>query len=372
MPSQMGSLGDTLMPIGTGMHPSKRSDAGQIKGDSVPAPPAPERSLYAVTSYTWDDQYWLEGLQPPEVYASAAAANQAARGMMAWYAKVLNELGNSDEFDFQHNEDQECGDVGLYNGRLIWKEAHTAAEIRVFRVDGPEGTGEAREARGKTGRRTEGRVKVESVSDDGDGDGNADANDDDRNGNDDDEEEEENEGDAEPAPTRKRTLPQRSKAPTRSSTSATGSGKGKSKATTAPAKTAVQPSTYRKKIPEGKPNCLKGLKILFTGTFETMDRKTSIATAIKYGAEVITKLEDTDYIVVGLRAGPKKLQEISEKELETISEEEFFQILENGVGREKRERMAARRRADEEAHAGEESDADDAVRGKGRRKRARR
>ncbi|RYP77540.1 hypothetical protein DL771_001113 [Monosporascus sp. 5C6A] len=352
------------------MHPSRRSDAAEVKGDSVPAPPAPEGSLYVVSSYTWNDQSWLEGLQPPEVYASAAAANQAARGMMQWYAEMLNELGDSDEFDFQHNVDQECGDIGLYNGKLVWKKAHTAAEIRVFRVDGPEGTGEAWEERGKTRKRNEGKVEIESVSDDGDA--NANANDDDRNRDDADEEDEEEEGDAKPAPTRKRTLPQRSKAPTRSSTSATGSGKGKSKAVRAPAKTAVQPSTYRKKIPEGKPNCLKGLKILFTGTFETMDRKTSIATAVKYGAEVITKLEDTDYIVVGLRAGPKKLQEINEKELETISEEEFFQILENGVGREKRERMAARRRADEEARAGEESDADDTARGKGRRKRARR
>ncbi|RYP40563.1 hypothetical protein DL767_001563 [Monosporascus sp. MG133] len=366
----MGSSTDTLMPIGTSMHQSKRSDAGQVKGDSVPAPLAPEGSLYVVTSYTWDDQYWLEGLQPPEVYASAAAANQAAGGMMERYAKMLNELGDSDEFDFQHKEDRECSDVGLYNGKLVWKKGHTAAEIRVFRFDGPEGMGEAPGARGKTRKRNEGKEKAEQVSDDGGG--NVDANDDDRNGADDDEEEEGKEGDAKPAPTRKRMLPQRSGAPTRSSTSATGSGKGKGNAATAPAKTAVQPSTYRKKIPQGKPNCLKGLKVLFTGTFETMDRKTSIATAVKYGAEVITKLEDTDYIVVGLRAGPKKLQEINEKELETISEEEFFQILENGVGREKRERMAARRRADEEARAGEESEADDAARGKGRRKRARR
>ncbi|RYP19403.1 hypothetical protein DL765_003376 [Monosporascus sp. GIB2] len=350
------------------MRPRKRSDAGQVKGDSVPAPPVPEGSLYVVTSYTWDDQYRPEGLQPPEVYASAAAANQAARGMMERYAEMLNGLGDSDEFDFQHNEDQECGDVGLYNGKLVWKTAHTAAEVRVFNVAGPEGTGEAREAPGKTRKRNEGKVKVESVSDDENG--NVDGHDDDRNG--DDEVEEEEEGDGKPAPTRKSTAPQRSKAATRSSTSASGSGKGKGKAATAPAKTAVQPSTYRKKIPEGKPNCLKGLKILFTGTFETMDRKTSIATAVKYGAEVITKLEDTDYIVVGLRAGPKKLQEINEKELETISEEEFFQILENGVGREKRERMAARRRADEEARAGEESGADDAARGRGRGKRARR
>ncbi len=110
----------------------------------------------------------------------------------------------------------------------------------------------------------------------------------------------------------------------------------------------IKTAANRKTIPEGLPNCLRDVKLLFTGTFETMDRVTSIATAKKYGAEVVTKLEDTDYIVVGLRAGAKKLQVINELELETISEEEFFEILEHGVSEEKRERMANRRRADEE------------------------
>ncbi|KAJ3474521.1 hypothetical protein NLG97_g9809 [Lecanicillium saksenae] len=79
-----------------------------------------------------------------------------------------------------------------------------------------------------------------------------------------------------------------------------------------------------------------------------MDRVTSIATAKKYGGDVVTKLEDTDYIVLGDRAGPKKLQVINELELETITEEEFFEILENGVSEEKRERMENKRKADEE------------------------
>lgn len=74
------------------------------------------------------------------------------------------------------------------------------------------------------------------------------------------------------------------------------------------------------------------------------------------GAEVITKLEDTDYIVIGTRAGPAKLKKINELELETISEEEFFQILENGVPQEKKDRVANRRLADLE---GPEEDDDE-------------
>ncbi len=363
------------MPRSDSMHPSKRPDAGQTKGDTVPPPQAPEGSLYVVTSYIWDDQYWLEGLRPPEVYVSAQAANVAARRMMNRHAEMLNELGDNDEFDFQHNEDQECGEVGLYNGKLVWKDAHTAAEIRVFRVNGPEGVFVAEKVKGDRKNGKGGSVKVELFEEDDN------SGDDDEIEGGNDTKDEDNPGDEEekkPASSnRPRKVPSRFKAPaTSSSASATSFGKAKGKIA-APAKTAVQTSTYRKKIPEGKPNCLRGLKILFTGTFETMDRKTSIATAVRYGADVITKLEDTDYIVVGLRAGPKKLQEINEKELETINEEEFFQILENGVSREKRERMAARRRADEEAREEEEgegkgSDADNAAKGTRRWKRAKR
>lgn len=111
---------------------------------------------------------------------------------------------------------------------------------------------------------------------------------------------------------------------------------------------AVKKTGHRKTIPKGIPGCLEGVKILFTGTFETMDRNTSIATAKKYGADVVSKLEDTDYIVLGFRAGPKKLEVINELELETITEQQFFDILEGGLSEDKKERMANKRKADEE------------------------
>lgn len=120
-------------------------------------------------------------------------------------------------------------------------------------------------------------------------------------------------------------------------------------------KAALNPAGSRKTIPKGKPGCLAGVKLLFTGTFQTMDRVTSIATARRYGGEVVSKLEDTDYVVLGDRAGPKKLQVINELELETLTEGEFFGILEaGGVGDAKRERMANKRRADEAERPGED------------------
>jgi BRCT domain type II-containing protein len=88
------------------------------------------------------------------------------------------------------------------------------------------------------------------------------------------------------------------------------------------------------------PNALKGLKVLFTGTLD-IDRKTCEATAKKYGAKVISKLEETDYIILGTKPGPKKVETIAQNGLDTISESEFFDMLKTGVPKEKRDRMAA-------------------------------
>ena len=84
----------------------------------------------------------------------------------------------------------------------------------------------------------------------------------------------------------------------------------------------------RKNIPEGKPDALQGLKFLFTGTLDLLDRNTAKKTVEEHGGSVITNLEKTDYIVLGTNCGPKKLDTIKEKNLTTISEEAFFQLLE--------------------------------------------
>lgn len=84
----------------------------------------------------------------------------------------------------------------------------------------------------------------------------------------------------------------------------------------------------------GSVESLEGKKILFTGTLETMDRKKSKETAEKHGAKVITKLENTDFIVLGINAGPKKLEEIEKKGLRTVTEQEFLAMTEAGGGSE--------------------------------------
>ena len=104
----------------------------------------------------------------------------------------------------------------------------------------------------------------------------------------------------------------------------------------APKKAAAKPA---KEIPDGKPGSLQGIKLLFTGTFD-MDRNMCNTTAEHYGATIIKKLEDCDYIILGNKAGPKKIEEIQEKGLDTLSEPEFLEMLKTGVPEEKRAQIA--------------------------------
>ncbi|ETS85164.1 hypothetical protein PFICI_03189 [Pestalotiopsis fici W106-1] len=74
-------------------------------------------------------------------------------------------------------------------------------------------------------------------------------------------------------------------------------------------------------------DALKDKKIIFTGTFQSMDRKTCEQKAKDHGGQLTRKLADADYVVVGDRAGPKKLQEISELGLKTIDEQQFLALI---------------------------------------------
>lgn len=74
------------------------------------------------------------------------------------------------------------------------------------------------------------------------------------------------------------------------------------------------------------------------------DRSRNQATAEKYGATVLNvgKISETDYVILGTKAGAKKLEEIEAEGLETLDEAEFLELLQTGVSAEKRERMAAK------------------------------
>ena len=63
-----------------------------------------------------------------------------------------------------------------------------------------------------------------------------------------------------------------------------------------------------KEVPEGSPNCLKGLVFVLTGVFVSLEREEMTEIIQKLGGKVTTSLsKKTKYLVVGEEAGESKL-----------------------------------------------------------------
>jgi BRCT domain type II-containing protein len=62
----------------------------------------------------------------------------------------------------------------------------------------------------------------------------------------------------------------------------------------------------------------------------SMNRKTIEEAAVAYGGELVKKLDESDWIVLGTKPGPKKLEEINEKNLKTMTEQQFLEMLKGG------------------------------------------
>jgi replication factor C subunit 1 len=83
-----------------------------------------------------------------------------------------------------------------------------------------------------------------------------------------------------------------------------------------------------KEIPEGADGCLTGLKFVFTGVLETLDREVGKGLVKKYGGHIQSAASSkTDYVVLGADAGPKKLETIKQNNLKVINEDGFFQLI---------------------------------------------
>lgn len=81
-------------------------------------------------------------------------------------------------------------------------------------------------------------------------------------------------------------------------------------------------------FPEGKPNCLLGLTIVFTGVLPTLERGIAESIAKKYGARVTKSISSkTSLVVLGDEAGPKKVQKIKELSVKVIDEDGFRQLV---------------------------------------------
>ena len=105
--------------------------------------------------------------------------------------------------------------------------------------------------------------------------------------------------------------------------------KPKKAAKKAPSKKAEDTKAARKVIPDGEADSLDGLKFVFTGTME-VDRPTMEKAAVTYGGELVKKLDEADWIVLGTKPGAKKVDEINEKNLKTMTEAQFLEMLKGG------------------------------------------
>ena len=81
--------------------------------------------------------------------------------------------------------------------------------------------------------------------------------------------------------------------------------------------------------PTGQENCLAGLTFVFTGILEGLGREEGQQLVKRYGGKVTTgPSSKTSYVVMGVEAGPKKIETIHKLNLKTIDENGLFRLIE--------------------------------------------
>ncbi|KPI43083.1 Replication factor C subunit 1 [Cyphellophora attinorum] len=81
-------------------------------------------------------------------------------------------------------------------------------------------------------------------------------------------------------------------------------------------------------IPEGRPDCLRGLTFVFTGVLNTISRQEGIDLVKRYGGNVTTAPNSkTSFVVLGSDPGPKKLETIRKLGIKTIDEDELNSVI---------------------------------------------
>ncbi|TNY21158.1 DNA replication factor C large subunit [Rhodotorula diobovata] len=83
-----------------------------------------------------------------------------------------------------------------------------------------------------------------------------------------------------------------------------------------------------KEIPDGDPDCLAGLTIVFTGELASLSREEGQELVKRYGGRVTTAPSSkTSYVVLGSEAGPKKLEQIAKHKIKTLDEDGFLALI---------------------------------------------
>ncbi|KAJ9111852.1 hypothetical protein QFC20_002439 [Naganishia adeliensis] len=105
-----------------------------------------------------------------------------------------------------------------------------------------------------------------------------------------------------------------------------------------------------KEIPDGEPNCLAGLTIVFTGELESLSREEAQDLAKRFGARVTgAPSKVTSYVVLGTGAGPKKLETIEKHKIKTLTKDGFLQLIASRSGGEMDEKTKAKQEKEKEA-----------------------
>ncbi|KAI0464525.1 hypothetical protein LJB42_002140 [Komagataella kurtzmanii] len=89
-----------------------------------------------------------------------------------------------------------------------------------------------------------------------------------------------------------------------------------------------QSSTPLEDLPQGRPNCLIGLTMVFTGVMPTIDRTQAEELAKRYGAKVTKSVsKKTSVVVLGSEAGPSKVKKIKDFKIKAIDEDGFITLI---------------------------------------------
>ncbi|CBQ73832.1 related to replication factor C protein [Sporisorium reilianum SRZ2] len=116
------------------------------------------------------------------------------------------------------------------------------------------------------------------------------------------------------------------------------------------ARRAAGPSNPGSKdIPQGAPNCLAGLTLVFTGELTSISRDEATDLAKRYGARITgAPSSKTSYVIVGEGAGPKKLESIKKNKIETLDEDAFLDLIRTRGAGELDEKAKQKIKAEEE------------------------
>ncbi|CAA7269165.1 unnamed protein product [Cyclocybe aegerita] len=83
-----------------------------------------------------------------------------------------------------------------------------------------------------------------------------------------------------------------------------------------------------KEVPDGAPDALAGLSLVFTGELSSFSRDEAINLAKRFGARVVLQPSSkTNFVVLGDNAGPSKIAAIKKHGLKTLSEDEFLHLI---------------------------------------------